>query len=209
MEYTIRACIESRIFDKVYVATDSREYADLAVKAGACVPFLEPPEMAGDTVGSSVPLLYFYNKLIQKGMAECKYLWCMQPSSPLRTSGDIKRACQIISSSPECDFLVSTTLIDPHYFHWALEKRDDNFSSLYFGENMLVDRSLLKPVVFRPNGAIKVARPEALIKQGNFFGPSLMTMDMPENRSVHVRTAFDFNLCEYILEREPENFWLN
>lgn len=208
--HTIKACLDSQIFDKVYVATDSREYADIAVKAGAEVPFLEPADMAGDMIGSSVPLIHLYKSLILDNLSSSEtekalddhILWCMQPTSPLKNANDIIRGHEIISSNKECDFLVSVSDIDPHYFHWALESDDKGFSNLYFGEKMLVDRSLLRPVVKRPNGAIKAARARALLKYNHFFGPNLMTVSMPEERSIHIRTSHDLDLCRFMLSKK-------
>ena len=48
MAYTIEAALESGIFADVIVSTDSERYAEIARYYGAEVPFLRPPELAGD-----------------------------------------------------------------------------------------------------------------------------------------------------------------
>ncbi|HHY41220.1 MAG TPA: acylneuraminate cytidylyltransferase family protein, partial [Syntrophaceticus sp.] len=44
ISYTIQAAKASGIFDFLMVSTDGKEIADTAVKAGAEVPFIRPPE---------------------------------------------------------------------------------------------------------------------------------------------------------------------
>jgi CMP-N-acetylneuraminic acid synthetase len=71
---------------------------------------------------------------------------------------------------------------------------------MWFGSEYLKDRTLLPPV-FRPNGSIKIARLNKLRELGHFFGPRLGVVETPEERSVHVATAFDFDLSEFLLSR--------
>ena len=48
MAYSIRAAIDSNVFDTVICATDCEEYADIAKFYGAKVPFLRPESISGD-----------------------------------------------------------------------------------------------------------------------------------------------------------------
>ena len=48
MAYSIRAAIDSEVFDAVICATDSPEYAEVAKHYGAEVPFLRPSDISGD-----------------------------------------------------------------------------------------------------------------------------------------------------------------
>ncbi|SFR58681.1 acylneuraminate cytidylyltransferase family protein [Anaeromicropila populeti] len=199
LAYTIEACKNAGIFSEVFVATDSEVYAEIAQKYGALVPFLEPEEMAGDLVSSAEPLLYFYEQLKK----EYDLLWCFQPTSPLKTAEDIINAYKVLEENPECQYVLSTTIIDPHYFHWALEERENGMTELYFGKKMLVDRSLLNPV-YRPNGAIKVGRTEKVLEYRHFFGDHIMRTEMPEERAIHIRSQFDLDLCRMLVSGEDK-----
>ncbi|BCN32515.1 acylneuraminate cytidylyltransferase family protein [Anaeromicropila herbilytica] len=192
--YTIQACLNSGIFDEVFVATDSEEYAEIALKYGANVPFMEPKDIAKDEISSTEPVIYFYNQLKK----HYDLLWCMQPTSPLRDIEDILGANLLMQQNSKCDFVLSTTPIDPHYFHWALEDTKDGFTELCLGNKMLVDRKYLNPV-YRPNGAIKVGRTEKVLQYRNYFGKNIMRVTMPEERSIHIRNQLDFDICSLLL----------
>ncbi|WP_167956009.1 acylneuraminate cytidylyltransferase family protein [Anaerosporobacter faecicola] len=196
LAYTIEACKESEIFDDVFVITDSEEYADIARSYGAEIPFMESKEMAGDLVSSAEPLLYCYDYLKR----DYKLMWLFQPTSPLKMADDIVNAYKVFESNKYCEFVLSTTEIDPHYFHWALEDLNSGMSEMYFGKKMLKDRTELSPV-YRPNGAIKVGVTDSVIRWRHFFGDNIVRTTMPEERSIHIRNQFDLDMCEMLLKK--------
>lgn len=80
--YTIRAAIESGIFENVIVSTDSGEIAEIAVKYGAEVPFLRPKELSGDNVSSDDAILHGLAYCQRQGI-EYSEVCKLQPTSPL------------------------------------------------------------------------------------------------------------------------------
>ena len=50
LAYPIDICLQSGLFKHVIVSTDSEEIAEVARACGAEVPFMRPPELAGDFV---------------------------------------------------------------------------------------------------------------------------------------------------------------
>jgi CMP-N-acetylneuraminic acid synthetase len=193
--YTIAAARASGCFDEIYVCTDTEEIATVARDYGARVPMLIPGELAGPLVASHRPCQWLYEQLGSSAQA----LFCLQPTSPLRSAEDI-RAGALRFARADVDTVVSVTPIDPHYFHWAVANDNDEGWHLYFGDKFMIERPLLPPV-FRPNGSIKIARLDALRRSGNFFAPPFGVIETPEERSVHVATSFDMAVCEAVLAR--------
>lgn len=194
--HTIEIARQSRLFDTVYVCTDDREIADVAISYGAAVPFLMPPDLCGDLVASHAPCQRLAAHLAEKSAA-IDTLVCLQPTSPLRTVDDLQSAV-IEFQTNSFDFVVSVTPVDPHYFHWVVAPRGEEFWGMYFGSQFLKERPLLPPV-FRPNGSIKIGRLPVLAQVGHFFGERLGVVETPEDHSVHVAVEFDLKLCEMIL----------
>jgi CMP-N-acetylneuraminic acid synthetase len=91
------------------------------------------------------------------------------------------------------------TPIDPHFFHWAVERRGE-WWEMFFGDRFMLERPLLPPV-FRPNGSIKIGRVGPLLERRNFFGPRLAAYETAEERSVHVALQIDFEYAEFLLSR--------
>jgi CMP-N,N'-diacetyllegionaminic acid synthase len=195
LAWTIEAAKNSGVFDAVYVSTESAEVADQAGKWGAIVPFMRDARLATDTVTNVAVSLDMHDRLADAGHRYDAVV-CLQPSSPMRTAQDIAGSWARFCES-NADFLTSVTPIDPHYFHWALRDSKDTLEPWFGNEFMRVRQEL--PTVFRPNGAIKIAKLEPLRKQDTFIGRPMIGFTMPEERSIHVATAFDLNVCQALL----------
>jgi CMP-N,N'-diacetyllegionaminic acid synthase len=89
--YTIAPALESGVFESVIVSTDSEEIAAIARHYGADVPFLRPPQFAGDTSPDIEWLDYTLRELERTGRQwDCFSL--LRPTSPFRTAATIRRA---------------------------------------------------------------------------------------------------------------------
>ena len=91
MAYSIEAAIQSECFDDVMVSTDSEKYAEIARMYGAEVPFMRSEVTSSDTASSwdvVEEVLQGYEKMGKIFDTIC----LLQPTSPMRTSGDIKAA---------------------------------------------------------------------------------------------------------------------
>jgi len=194
--YSIEAALESGLFDQVYVCTEDEQIVETATRFGASVPELVPEELCGDLVASHIPCQYIAARL--PGHERIDSLLCLQPSSPLRSSQDIRDGVERFSEG-KFDFVVSVTPVDPHDFHWAVVPGENDYWKMFFGTQYLKERPLLPPV-YRPNGSIKVAKLSALAATGNFFGERLGVIETPVERSVHVAVEFDLRLCETIMK---------
>jgi CMP-N,N'-diacetyllegionaminic acid synthase len=89
--YTIEAAKKSEIFDRIIVSTDSEKYAEISKKYEAEVPFLRSNENSGDKAGSWEVVKEVLSKLDEK----YDIVILLQPTSPLRTSQNIKEAIDL------------------------------------------------------------------------------------------------------------------
>ena len=200
LAYSIEAARATGLFEHIVVATDSEEIAAIARDFGAEVPHLMSSYLSRDDAASHDPLMVLMEEAIGEG-APLDTMVCLQPSSPLRNAEDILAGVQRYEQG-DVDFVVSVTFIDPHYFHWAVAPKQDNPDQvrLWFGEEYMVERTLLPPV-YRPNGSIKIGGYQALKEVGHFFGEKLGVVETPEERSIHVATQYEFDQCEFLLTR--------
>jgi CMP-N,N'-diacetyllegionaminic acid synthase len=180
------------VFDEVFVATEADAIASIAKEHGALVPRLLEEALCGDLVPSWKPCVAL---LDEEGIG-AEALCCLQPTSPCRSADDILLGLERFAAA-DADFAVSVTEIDPHYFHWALT--DEGGWHMVFGNDYLIERPLL-PKRYRPNGSIKIAKRDALLREGSFFGAKLVCIDTPEERSVHVGTEFELRLAHALLD---------
>lgn len=91
MAYTIAAARQSGIFSAILVSTDSEQYAEVARKYGAEVPFLRPAEISGD-VSPDIEWIEFTLKRLKEMGREYDCFSILRPTSPFRLPETIQRA---------------------------------------------------------------------------------------------------------------------
>lgn len=104
LAYTVRAAIDSGIFDAVICATDSEEYASVARYYGAEVPFLRSKEISGDKSPDIEWVVWMLQSLAATGR-EFDVFSILRPTSPFRLPETICRAWQAFSADPAADSL--------------------------------------------------------------------------------------------------------
>jgi CMP-N,N'-diacetyllegionaminic acid synthase len=113
LAYSIAAAIDSQVFDAVVCATDSAEYAEVAQRYGAEVPFLRPDQISGDTSPDIQWVVWMLKKLKEIGR-EYEVFSILRPTSPFRLPETIRRAWRIFCSNPDADSLRAMTRCREH-----------------------------------------------------------------------------------------------
>jgi CMP-N,N'-diacetyllegionaminic acid synthase len=104
LAYTVRAAIDSGVFDAVICATDSPLYAKVATYYGAEVPFLRTAEISGDTSPDIEWVVWMLNKL--KELGRCYEIFSiLRPTSPFRRPETIQRAWKVFIEDNKADSL--------------------------------------------------------------------------------------------------------
>ena len=196
--YTIRAAIDSGIFQKVIVSTDSREIADVALNYGAEVPFLRPADISGDMVSSDDVILHALSFYQQQGInfdEVCK----LQPTSPFRNSGHLKDAYQLFYRK-KADFLVSVCECE-HSPLWSGVLGDDLRLDDFIPEEVKRACRQELPAYYRLNGAIYMGKTDKFCTNKNFLGKNCIAYIMEQKESIDIDTQMDFELAEFFLKK--------
>ena len=85
LAYAVASALDSGIFQKVVVSTDSARYGDIAAHYGADV-LMRPPEFATETSPDIEWVLHALDKV------PCEAFAILRPTSPFRTAATIRRA---------------------------------------------------------------------------------------------------------------------
>jgi CMP-N,N'-diacetyllegionaminic acid synthase len=104
LAYTVRAAIDSGVFDAVICATDSSYYADIASHYGAEVPFLRPSDISGDRSPDIDWVRWTLDALHAKGRTYDIFS-ILRPTSPFRQPETIRRAWKAFQDDGTADSL--------------------------------------------------------------------------------------------------------
>lgn len=196
MTYTILAAKKAQLIDRIFVSTDSKEYATIAIKQGAEVPFLRPQHLATDTASTGDVVLDLLEQL-QESMTLPTWTILLQPTSPLRTEKHIDEALQLLQSNP-IDAVVSVKEVEEHPY--AMKLIRDQFMVPFIKDDELPTRRQDYPPLYILNGAIYAFKTDALLRQRSLNFKLTLPYLMGQLESIDIDTAFDFYLAETILQ---------
>ena len=201
MAYTIEAAIQSGEFDEVMVSTDSEKYAEIAKKCGANVPFLRSEATASDTASSwdmVDEVLLNYEKFGISFDTFC----LLQPTSPLRTAEDIKKAYQIYSD--KADFAVISVCEAEHSPLWCGNLPENHeFIDFVKPENLKQRQAGRK--FYRLNGAIYIVNIGKFEKDRQLYKSGSFAYIMSQEKSIDIDTEIDFQLAELMFKAREKN----
>ena len=196
---------EAGIFDEIFLSTDSREYANIAIHCGANVPFLRSDELASDTASTwdcVKEALEQYSKIGK----EYDIFVVLQPTSPLRTAKDISNAVKKMILT-KADSIVSVCETDhcPLLCNVLLE--DQSLKGFVRPEIAAKSRQEL-PTFYRINGAIYVVNTSYFLRTQTIYEGNSFAYIMPKEQSIDIDTIFDFSLAEYLLNLKSKSLSL-
>jgi pseudaminic acid cytidylyltransferase len=195
--YTIEAAIESKIFERIIVSTDSKEIAEIAVAYGAEVPFLRPAEISGDLISSDDVVLHALSYYQKQGMdydEVCK----LQPTSPLRNAKHLREAYRLFQEK-KADFLVSVCECE-HSPLWSGTIADDLRLDNFISEEAKRACRQDLPTYYRLNGAIYMGKTKPYFENKSFLGNNSVAYIMTQEDSVDIDSELDFNVAESIFK---------
>jgi N-acylneuraminate cytidylyltransferase len=204
IEWSIQACLKSNLIDRVIVSTDAQEYADLAIRLGAEVPFLRPQEISGDRSTDHDFVLHALNWFSLNGK-EPDLLVHIRPTTPYRNPELIDEAIKVFSCEQKATALRSV--------HEMSESAYKTFEIATTGQlkRLGADSTELDaannarqqfPVTYQANGYVDVLSPHFIRSHGLIHGDWVIPFITPS--VVEVDTLEDFEHLEFLLNHNPE-----
>lgn len=191
--YSVRAAIDSGLFEKCIVSTEDHEIAAMARDCGAETPFLRDASLSTDTVQSIDVELDVLNRT-----PGFDVLCVLPPTSPLRSAFDIRAAWKMFMESG-VNFLVSMTPYS-HSPYMAIELTENHAKPVFDLEWLTVRSQRQKqPDLYHPNGAIWLAKTGALLEKKTYWDDTTLGYIMSRARSLDLDEEADFAVAEALL----------
>ena len=198
--WTIEAALESGIFDRVLVTTDSEEIAEISIRAGAEVPFLRPSDLAVDSTTTIDVLTHIIDTLKLSGEMSFSHLTLLQPTSPLRDAGNIKNAIDFLEKN-EADAVISICKTE-HSPLWSNILPSNNSLENFIPDEIQKKPSQDLPAHYRLNGAVYICNVKRMMEEKTLFLPhNCFGYVMSRKDSIDIDDQVDFDLAEIYLNR--------
>lgn len=188
LQRAIDVGLEARGVDRLIVSTDDPAIAEAARAGGAEVPFMRPPELAGDEASSLDVVRHALRWADAAEPDGFDFIVLLQPTSPLRAAEDVEQTLRLCRGRG-CTTAVTVAAAGSEVL--MIGGADGTVSPLSaFGQ----------PV--RLNGAVYVLRSDHVRRGGGFIAVDTAFHLMPGHRSVDVDTREDLDLAISMLKSE-------
>lgn len=199
--YTIAAALQSEIFSAVAVSTDSVHYADIARYYGAEVPFLRPPEFAGDLSPDIEWVEYTLKRLREAGRTyDCFNI--LRPTSPFRQARTIRRAWEEFLAEEGVDSLRAVEKCKQHPGKmWVIRgKRMMPLLPLSpAGQPWHSSQYQSLPEVYVQNASLEIAWSRVVFEDRNIAGNVVMPFFTQGYEGFDLNQPYDWHLAEEIV----------
>lgn len=199
LAYTVEAALQSGLFSRVIVSTDSGEIAGAARSAGAEVPFLREARLSDDIVPVSAATVDALKRLDPDGDGFASVCQLM-PNCPLRDARDLVSSCEQFERTG-AEAQISVVRYGWQNPWWAM-RRDDNLTLEPLFAEAATARSQDLPELFCPTGAVWWARAGALRREGTFHMAGRTGWEIPWQRGVDIDTQDDLDMALVLLSLE-------
>lgn len=191
IRYSIEFGLKCGFLDDLIVSTEDNEIAQIALAAGANVPFLRPSHLAVDASPSIDTIVhalkYFEGKNIFYD-AVC----LLQPTVPFRDVLDVNAAVEKFIQS-NADSLISVREV-PHVFnpHWIYELNKDGFLRMSKIGDSIIPRRQDLPKAFYRDGSIYLIKKEIILDQNSLFGNKTDHCILHNSPNINIDTIKDW-----------------
>jgi CMP-N,N'-diacetyllegionaminic acid synthase len=200
--YTISAALQSEVFSAVLVSTDSQVYEEIAKYYGAEIPYLRPPELAGD-LSPDIEWLEYTLSSLRQDSREYDCFSILRPTSPFRLPETIQRAWRAFTEEKGVDSLR------------AVEKCKQHPGKMWVvrGTRMMPLLPLTPPEqpwhssqyqslpeVYAQNASLEIAWSRVVFESRTIAGDVLMPFFTEDYEGFDVNSPYDWNLAEHLVE---------
>lgn len=192
VELSILQALESKVFDLIVVSSDSKQILHFVKKHNVVASGIRPEIYSSDSSKIIDAVKYEFNRL---HFINYDCLILLQPTSPLRTSRDIKNALDLyIDNGTSSVLSVCESVEKPHLIRLV-----DTGGSLL--KVVDIDSDLRRqdsPKLYKVNGAIYVNNTKDFLKDNFVFNDNQMAYIMTQETSVDIDNLDDLFLARKV-----------
>jgi CMP-N-acetylneuraminic acid synthetase len=197
--WSIVASLETSLVDRTFVSTDSVEYARIAERYGAEVPFLRPTELSQDASRDVEFLLHILEWWSENGIPAPDFLLLLRPTTPLRESVMLDAAIEKIMAAPHATSLCSGfELPESPVKNFVLD--DDGIFHGFISDAYLSLPRQECPKAYAWDGYVDILRPDRISNfPDDIYGSKRLAMLTPPGREIDASEDIEF--IEFILQK--------
>ncbi len=200
--YSIASAKKCPAINRVIVTTDSEEYAEIALKYGAEVPFIRPSDISGDAATDTQFFQHAVNYFRKEEGSVPEYFAHLRPTTPIRYPSIIDKAIKGFVGSKFSALRSVHAMSDTSYKTFEIENK--KLKVLCNGGFNIESTNLPRqsfPTTYNPNGYIDIVR-TSMIDKNLVHGDNVNAFITEVTHEIDEVT--DFNFLEFMIHKDSE-----
>lgn len=198
--WSIQAAKKSKLISRVFVDTDSENYAEISKSFGAEIAYIRPWEFAQDS-STDFDFMNHFIRYLESENELPTALIHLRPTTPLRNPELIDEAINtFLQNQSEISAVRSVHEMSESAYK-AFEIDQDSILETIFTNQKNLDKSNAPrqhfPKTFIANGYVDVLNPQLILNSGLLHGSKVKAFITPQ--TLEIDTINDFDLCKYQL----------
>jgi CMP-N,N'-diacetyllegionaminic acid synthase len=196
LAYKIKTALSISSSDNIWISTDSEEYAELAQKYGASVPFIRPDELASDNA-SSMDVVLHAMKFAESHNKKYDFIGLLEPTSPFVYFEDIRSAVKKLVENDMAEAIVAVKESRPNtiFIQEESEFLDDICKKMNKASSL--GRHNFKKEI-TPSGGFYISKWNAFLENKTFYTEKTMPYLLPDESTLEIDEAIDFDWAEFL-----------
>ena len=202
--YTIRAAIDSGVFDTVVCATDSERYADIARYYGAEVPFLRSAEISGDK-SPDIEWVKWMLTVLKLQSREYDVFSILRPTSPFRLPETIRRAWKVFMDEPTADSLRAVEKCKQHPGKMWILRNNKILPLMPFSNEDTPWHSCqyaALPEIYIQDASLEISWSRLALEKNIIAGENIIPFISRDSEGFDINEPEDWLLAEYYLKQK-------
>jgi len=200
LSYTIKAAIDSKIFDEIVVSSDSAEILHAGKNLKVKNLLKRPKKLASDSSGKIPAIKHALIQTEKKLKKKFNYVIDLDATSPLRTKKDIIGAFKKFIKT-KADNLVSVTESRKNPYFNIVELKNSRVQ-LIKKKSQNVLRRQAAPKTYDLNASIYIWKREVLLKKKTLYQKKTVLYEMPQERSFDLDNKTDLEIIGFYLKKK-------
>jgi CMP-N,N'-diacetyllegionaminic acid synthase len=198
LAYTADAARASVRLTRVVLSTDDDEIAQVGRECGLEVPFMRPPDLAGDAA-QTIDVIQDVVRRLESAGATFDAVMTLQPTTPLRRAEDIDGAIALLESSGSDSVISFVDVGERHPARMKVVADDGRVRDAPFSEMVECQPRQTLPRLYLREGSIYLTRRSVLMNDRSFKGRDCRAWLVPRERACNIDDPFDLFLAEQML----------
>lgn len=194
--WAIESALASGCFDHVIVSTDDEDIAEVALSAGAEVPFRRPPALA-DHHTPTRPVVNHAIVEAQRLYGEIHHVCCLYATAPFVRASDLQRGLELLQQS-DMDFVFTVTTF-PFPIQRALRLLPTGGVGMWHPEHANT-RSQDLETAYHDAGQFYWGRAAAFLEGRDMYAARALPLVMPRYRVEDIDTPEDWRRAELLMQ---------